>query len=252
MKAEEQVRLHHLIRDTTGLTANEKAFCRLIVDRSGILYATWKQNALDMGVGKDAYYRARDGVLAKGVVMERRGYKTTTAYTLVTDVLGGHVPSPPRSGKPERDENVSTSSHSGKPEAKAGCISTTNRETIQLAPGPSPAAEEPRPQKAAAAESGAVPRIVPVFEKPSRYAPDPATWAVDDEGVLVCDDHPQRAMPCEVCASRQRLVDQAESKPEWQRIQWHQAENEAEGLAPDGDGPPMTSETSRCRSRRRS
>ena len=117
LPAEDYQRLGHLLRDTNGLTRHEKAFCRLILDRGGVLYATAARNAEDMGVSKGTYYRARDGVLAKGIVREKRRYKATTVYSLAERLLG---------------TTLSTSRHSQDEEPKPS--TSTTQTTTQVPP----------------------------------------------------------------------------------------------------------------------
>jgi hypothetical protein len=72
------------IRDCRTLNAQEKALLWAIESR-GIHYGTWETVAADAGMKKDAYYRWRGSLEAKGVlsVTERPG--TTTLHEVNAD-----------------------------------------------------------------------------------------------------------------------------------------------------------------------
>lgn len=75
------------LRDTRGLSANEKAFLFVVISRGDETFGTWETNAADMGMSKGTYYRTRDALLEKGLIEVARKYNATSVYRPNLDVL---------------------------------------------------------------------------------------------------------------------------------------------------------------------
>jgi len=92
-----------MIRDARDLKANEKAFL-FVCESRGEMTAKRERCYGDMGMGKDAFYAARDSLIAKGLITAREVVGGTTRYRVSAEALARYVPDP--SGNPELNDHT--------------------------------------------------------------------------------------------------------------------------------------------------
>jgi hypothetical protein len=81
-----EVRALWAIRDARGLSYAEKAFLFVVASR-GCMTAKWDTAAADMGMSKNTYYKTRDSLLGKGLIIKETRFNSTTVYTVCLESL---------------------------------------------------------------------------------------------------------------------------------------------------------------------
>lgn len=79
------------IRDAEGLDGLEKIFL-MVVESRGVMKTTWQQAAKNMGMSKSTFFRVREQLVGKGLLLAVERPHRVTWYTVVRDAIHARVP----------------------------------------------------------------------------------------------------------------------------------------------------------------
>lgn len=75
------------IRNAQGLSSFEKVFLYTVESHKDGMKKSWEKNAKDMGCSRDTYYRTRNSLLAKDLILSQRIQDGPTLYQVNLDSL---------------------------------------------------------------------------------------------------------------------------------------------------------------------